>query len=152
MRELGVLGLDKDFGWAVFFGIAKWGPYSHWRFLMKMLTLSAALLLSMLSASLAQAPNAEQKALDTITAKAQDPKTPQTPAVTQQQLNSWAKQFGGSVLQTNVDDPDPTSKTPPTARALIKCASGPVKPGHQCKLVMAEQSGNGKMTCTYACS
>ena len=118
---------------------------------MKMLALSAALILPMLGASFAQAPTAKQKALDAIAAKAQDPKNPQTPSVTQQQLNDWAAQFGGTIQNTEVTDPDPTSRTPPTARARTVCKTT-TKNGHTCQLIMAEQKGSGKMTCTYACT
>ena len=118
---------------------------------MKMLNLSAAvLLLSMVGAATAQAPDTKQKALDAITARAQDPASPQAPSVTEQQLNDWAKQFGGSIQHIVVNDPDATSRTPPIERARTVCKTT-TKNGHTCTLVQAEQKGNGKMTCTYAC-
>jgi hypothetical protein len=118
---------------------------------MKMLALSAALLLPIFGATFAQAPDAKQKTLDAITSRAQDPKNPQAPSATEQQLNDWATQFSGSIQHTVVDDPDATGRTPPIARARTVCKTT-TKNGHTCRLVKAEQTGNGKMTCTYACS
>lgn len=99
----------------------------------------------------AQAPGAGQVELDKIAARAQDAQHPQPPVETDKQLADWAAKFGGTIQHIEVDDPSPNGKTPPPVRMRTVCKTTS-KNGHTCRLIKAEQSGGGKMVCTYACS
>ena len=111
----------------------------------------AVAFLGILSASVAQAPSAKQRELDGIIARAQDAKQPQAPSITDQQLKEWVAKFGGSIKRVEVDDPDSAGGQPPILRARARCQTT-TKHGYTCRLVKAEQSGSGKMSCTYVCS
>ncbi len=118
---------------------------------MKSFRLSAVLLVTVLGSSIAQAPSQKQVELDAIAARAQDLNNAQPSSVTDRQLHDWTAKYGGSVEKQQLAMPESLGKNPPPARIMATCKTS-TKNGHTCRLVMAEQSGSGKMSCTYVCS